>query len=289
MNPTLVSSILVACVLALGAFPPAAGSAELFPEVRGWTLTPREKVYTRENLWDIIDGAAELYLSYNFIDLHIAEYSNARDMDVHVELYRHGSNQDAFGIYSQERNQDYHFIDLGIQGYIEDGVLNFLTGIYYVKISSHRTGAGGREALTTIAREINSHLRQSNRWPDVLALFPPEGREPNSEAYLAENFLGYGFLRSAFVAEYKTETPFRIFIIKLDSAEQTRRMAESYVRAFQPASRCGENGTVSVKDPHNGEVYILLHDRYFCGVLSCTDRKTAENYLKILGGIIKAK
>ncbi|MCK5463933.1 MAG: hypothetical protein KAI95_12985, partial [Bacteroidales bacterium] len=41
-----------------------------FPEVKNWNLTVLPDVYTPGNLWDLINGAAESYLSYDFVDLH---------------------------------------------------------------------------------------------------------------------------------------------------------------------------------------------------------------------------
>ena len=119
----------------------------LFPQISGWKITQDDPVYTANNLWDIIDGAADLFLEYSFIDLHIARYISTDSIEVKVELYRHASDVDAFGIYSQERDTGYHFIPLGIQGYIQQGVLNFLTGSYYIKLSTYRAGDKAQEAL----------------------------------------------------------------------------------------------------------------------------------------------
>ena len=46
-------------------------------------------VYTADNLWEVINGAAELYLAYDFQDLHQAIYSADNEREVRVELYRH--------------------------------------------------------------------------------------------------------------------------------------------------------------------------------------------------------
>src|SRR5512137_1524240 len=113
-------SILVAALLIWAAASlPAQKNEPQFPSVAGWKLAVEETVYTPNNLWDVIDGAADLFLEYNFVDLHIARYQQTADLEIKVELYRHKSSVDAFGIYSQERYPDYHFIDLGTQGYAD--------------------------------------------------------------------------------------------------------------------------------------------------------------------------
>src|ERR1039458_1446475 len=134
--------ILLSIVLASPAS--AQDSTSLFPSFRGWTIATDKTVYNPNNLWDIIDGAADLFLEYGFVDLHIGRYHKGEDSEIRVELYKFDSEVDAFGIYSQERNPEYAFIDIGVQAYREEGVLNFLTGIYYVKIM---TPLRGEDAL----------------------------------------------------------------------------------------------------------------------------------------------
>ena len=35
-----------------------------FPEVEGWTQTGEVRMYTADNLWEYIDGAAVLFVEY---------------------------------------------------------------------------------------------------------------------------------------------------------------------------------------------------------------------------------
>ena len=43
-------------------------------------------------------------------------------------------------------------LNVGVQGYVESNVLNFLTGPYYVKISSYNTGAEDQGVLLAFAK-----------------------------------------------------------------------------------------------------------------------------------------
>src|SRR5512141_754220 len=72
-----------------------------FPGLDGWTMAVEETVYNPDNLWDLIDGAADVYLEYNFVDLHLCRYQQG-DKEIRVELYKHATREDAFGIYAQE-------------------------------------------------------------------------------------------------------------------------------------------------------------------------------------------
>ena len=47
----------------------------IFPHFSGFKLVTDYTVFVPENLWDFITGAADTYLAYEFVDLHVAEYN----------------------------------------------------------------------------------------------------------------------------------------------------------------------------------------------------------------------
>ena len=60
--------VLVVLLTAL-FIPVQAGENDLFPEVQGWKMKIDERVYNSGNLWELIDGAADIFLSYYFQNL----------------------------------------------------------------------------------------------------------------------------------------------------------------------------------------------------------------------------
>jgi hypothetical protein len=96
---------------------PAEGKSSPFPEVKGWKPHEKPQILSRNNLYDYIDGAADLYLKLDFQELEVVEYRNEKKAAVTVEVYRHRTPNDAFGIYSQERLADASFLDIEAQGY----------------------------------------------------------------------------------------------------------------------------------------------------------------------------
>jgi len=107
---------------------PAGETNTLFPEIEGWKRSGNIQVFTSESLFDYIDGAAELYLSYDFHQLQVAEYHDQEETIITVEVYGHKTPLHAFGIYSQERPREANFLDIGAQGYVEETMLNFVIG-----------------------------------------------------------------------------------------------------------------------------------------------------------------
>ena len=56
----------------------------------------------------------------------MVEYVNDRKASVIIDVYRHATPRDAFGIYSQERLPNANYLDTGVQGYYEKNALNVL-------------------------------------------------------------------------------------------------------------------------------------------------------------------
>lgn len=259
----------------------------LLPFIEGWTRLEGEIIYTRANLFDLIDGAADLFLSYGFVDLRTARYIGIDSTVVRVELYRHDSRDNAFGMYSAERAPEYRFIDVGTQGYMEEGVLNFLSGIFYVKIMTREEGDRGRDAMTLVARHVHEALRQDDSWPEVLEFFPQKGKLANAEGYIAENFLGYKFLRSAFTAEYNQRGRFRLFIIAPQGPGETEHMAQRYLTEIGAEGASRHNGSFFFDDPNNGPIALAVEGRYLCGVAYCSETSSREAALTDLRARIR--
>lgn len=271
----------VICLKAVFAFSSDPVKTDLFPEIKGWNLTPADRVYGPSDLWDLIDGAADTYLSYQFIDLHLADYTNEAGLNVRVELYRHSNFNNTFGIYTAERNPDYHFMKIGSEGYLEEGALNFLCGYFYVKLTTGSQGDDAQNSLVEIAGNVEKQLKQENNWPEVLNIFPPE-KLPYSEHFIAENFLGFEFMNSAFTADYSKEgEDFQIFIIRSVTPEEVREILGKYLN-FTKQEEQVSDGQFKILDPYNGNIDVILKGNILAGIVGCENTTVLDEYINLL-------
>jgi hypothetical protein len=157
-------------------------------------------------LFEYIDGAAEAYLGYDFRELAVGEFARTgAKTTVTAEIYDMGTALNAFGIYGAERYPESRFLPIGVQGYYEEGTLNFLAGRYYVKLLSFEGGEKAEEILTLFARTIAGGIKDVGAFPPRLSAFPAEGRIVNSERFLRRSVLGLKFLNNGYTAGYRTE------------------------------------------------------------------------------------
>jgi hypothetical protein len=253
-----------------------------FPEVTGWKQSVEIQTFTPKTLFEYINGAADLYIMYDFQELKVAEYKNEKKASVIVDVYRHKTPTHAFGIYSQERLSNANFLDIGAQGYIEQNILNFLTGPYYVMINSYNTGAEDREILLTFAKKVAENLGEKGSLPSILSSFPEEGKKKNSEKFINKNFLGYSFLHSAFTADYELSgKKFKLFVIEGADGNDCRGMVQKYLQQTKTPEKNIVESHYTIADPYHGEIELHWQGKYIWGILSLNDPPLRSKYLKL--------
>ena len=203
------------------------GQEGLFPQLNGYKTVNEYPVYTPDDLWNYIDGAADAYLALGFLDLNITEYKKGKKA-IKAEIYRFGDDAMAFGMYSLERSPGYDFIQVGVQGYNEDGVVFFYKDRYYIKIMTQSESKKVNESMKELAGLIAARIDGKNEFPALLKLYPSEGLVRNQETYILESVLGHEFLRGAFRASYEVDNDrFDVYLFNCKSSEEASAMAAS--------------------------------------------------------------
>jgi hypothetical protein len=263
--------------------PASTGQGIEFPALKGYRTVNDYPVYTPDDLWDYINGAADAYLSLGFTDLHINEYVKGKNT-IKAEAYRFSSDAEAFGIYSLERSPGYDFISTGVQGYTEEGILNFYKGEYYIKLMTHSKSKKENESMRVLGDMIADKIPGRNEFPELLGAFPAEGLLKNEETYLLDGVLGHDYLRGAFRASYETGGDrFYIYIFNCKSSGEAAEIAGRLTET-QVSTAADETEKYVVTDGFNGVLYAARKGNRLI-IISGLDRdKTllAEKYLNMV-------
>lgn len=242
------------------------------PRLEGWILSESQE-YVSDNLFEYINGAAENYLSYDFVRLTLGQYKGSDDPgEMTVEIYDMGTPENAFGIYASERIPGSAFIPVGVQGYLEDGVLNFYAGRCYVKLLSYDAGDRTEDALRAFAAEILKGIPEPGDFPRPVRAFPAEGLAADSEKFIRRDFLGQAFLTRGYTADYRREGAgeFTLFIIDAGDEAAARGVLREMAARFSAAVDAPE-GMVRFKDPYLGNVAVAPAGRFLCGAMKIAD------------------
>jgi hypothetical protein len=288
------TTLLVFVCLSLAASAGSADIKDLFPKMEGWEPEGEAMIYTADNLFEYIDGSADLYLAYDFQEMGALNYFDDYGRNVLVEIYRFRDANDTFGMYSRERPRPVNVVEIGAEGYYDPGVLNFCQGDYYVKIQGYDLGEQDKAMLSAVAKLVSQNIGGDRKRPAVLECFPKSAKVKHSESYIARNLFGHEFLHSAFVAEYRSggDTTTRGFIIEAKDDMDADFMLDAYVEFVQQKGNTVEDkgGVLRFTDPVSrtaGTLTVKKSGRYIWG-LSTSAESTGAAYVADVEKNLKA-
>ncbi|MDR0353932.1 MAG: hypothetical protein LBI02_11540 [Opitutaceae bacterium] len=260
--------LLAGCACAARAQTPAELRAML-PAVDGWTLSDKTEVFNRDNLFDRINGAADVFLICNFEEMTTLDYlKDGSKTYVTLQMYRHATPADTFAIYSAERTPDMTFLDIGAEGYRAAGMVYFLSGSMYIKLMTADESAETAAMMENVARALARKIDPRAALPAMLKTFPAEGKQPRSEMYIVESFLGHKFLNSAWRAAYtKDGKEYQVFVIDGKTKAGAENMLADYLKFVKQTER-PEEGLFTVRDRFNGDIPLLWRGRYLFGIIN---------------------
>ena len=248
------------------------GARMTFPVPDGWSVQPDTAVYGPENLWEYIDGAADLFVLYGFEELQSATYRTPAGDEVRVEVYRHATAADAYGMYSQERAPENAAVDAGTEGCADAGMLNIVFGRWYLKVSA--PPSVGQDTVMQLARAFDRLFGSPRGLPPEFSVLPADGRVPRSEQYIARDFLGYSFLVRVFLARYGNGEGPQIFLIRNPSPDAAERVRSALLRVEGSAHTQAGPSTTHIIDPHHGAMDLVVRGSDILGALGYGKNET---------------
>jgi len=154
----------------------------LLPDtLNGWSAAKTVPLLSPKDLYEYMDGGAELYLSYGFGEALSRTYSSTSNPEVVVEIYDLLESRNAFGVFTQVREKE--SLLFGQAAYAIPGALLFWKNRYYISISAWEPSIQADKFISEIAAFINSKITAEGQIPEVVSLLPPEGMIPSGFHY----------------------------------------------------------------------------------------------------------
>ncbi len=143
-------------------------------EHHGWVLQEPLEVYGADNLYDYIDGGAEVYRALNVRSVVAARYVKPGAPEILADLFDMGSSSDAFGAYHHDL-RDGAEAGIGQESEIAESSLSFWKGRYFVSILALGTGAEIRSAVTGLGKAVAERIRDGGAPPQLRRFLPESG------------------------------------------------------------------------------------------------------------------
>ena len=212
--------------------------------VAGWKMDGEAREYPGRKLFDLIDGAGEIHMTYSFVTAGSADYVNDQDQYVTVRVFQLGTSADAYGLnsfYSPARGKP---VTVGHDGKLLLGTCQFWKGPYYVEVIGDPLAALDPVA-EALARWVDHRIGEEGSPPDLVRMLPPDGRETDPAVFLhlplilsSLNFqavvvdpeaLGLNETTSMVVAQY--EGGFALSVTRYPDEESVQPARQAYVNA----------------------------------------------------------
>ena len=184
-----------------------------------------------ETLFEVINGEADLYLKAGFVALETRRYfgnGNERQW-LEIFAYRMAGHRNAFAVYSLRRIPDAQPDDLANYAYRYQDALAFVHGAFYVEIRAAEATEALMGAATDLAEAfMAAHPSQDARLGE-LALFPPGGLVPASQALHLSGGFGFAGFDGLFTARYRMDGgEATAFFRPCSSREEAQGLAAGY-------------------------------------------------------------
>jgi len=253
------------------------GMDNLFPAAgfhKGWMWEGKPRHFTPQNLYEIIDGEAELYISYGFEELASLLYYRGSPEDTFfvVDIFDMGNPLNAFGVYSGFRHPEYRFEEVGTEGFVSDYGIKFYKGKYLVDIKAAEFSEACRKAVWSTAREIARRIQTPDHPPELTGMLPGRGQIPHTLRFIQKEMLNQGFLPGGLEARYPVEGGEATgFVVVFDSLAAARRgfdELKSFCSVSGGLMKAKVPGELSfaARTPYHGILLVFLQGKNLCGV-----------------------
>ncbi len=135
--------------------------------VPGWAVSGAVQKFNGENLFQMIDGGADIYHEYGFQQVVSQDYSNGFGNLLTVEIYQMASPAAAYGMYSFKIGTSGRAVDLGQQAYFEEYYVNIWQGDLLITIIGSDSNQKTVQAIEQMGRTICGSYSVSGAIPTL--------------------------------------------------------------------------------------------------------------------------
>lgn len=257
-------------------------------EVAGFRQSGREHHYTKENLYEHIDGHAEYFISAGFIGLRVTEYtamdSKTKEAEIRAEVFDMGNSIQAFGVLADESGENPLTVSVGATGFKTSGGINFMKGRYYVKISALSPNA----PVIRFAEVFSDTLPSEQDSFQIFSKFPDIGKVENTR-FVKEGYRGLDFLHNVVEREYSRGGRKITVAVMIGSGKDVRSLLLSFFDYFakfriqhDKTTRMGQE-VYKVMDKYEGNWFLIPAGDVIFGIFGTDDEDIVKYFVKEKG------
>jgi len=255
-------------MLAVGSAAPAADVADCHL-VAGWAQQGGARHFTPDNLFEYLNGGAEGYLLYGFVQMQGVTCRSGHD-SIGIDVFEMTDADSAYGVFTANLDPHVPIAKLGMGGQILPRRALFCKGKYYVELAAHPE-KGQEAALRAFVREAEKRIPGRSTPPAALSWFPTA--KLASVRLIPESVLGLRLLKRGFVAHYEQGQAFVVIEESPGSAAAVLSQLRQRFAEAAPAHVADE--AFQADDQYLGGLCMFRKGRYIGGFANMPDAKGA--------------
>lgn len=259
------------------------------PGVVGWQLVGDYYQYLPNNLYNYINGAADLFLSYGFVKLVGAEYNpgTSEAENAIVDIYDMGNKLNAFGVFQSKRDPKSKSFKIGSGAFGSEKYIYFYKDRFYIEIQVYLSVSKDRDIPVKLARKVAGGISGDSTPPSELNYLPEAGRVYGSEIYITGGILGHDFLDKGMMSDYRLGNEIvKAFVAFFSSGElavEALNLYKDFLKRegekWQVLDGFGESGLIS-KEPYHKNILVSQQGPFVVGVTDLSQAQKGEELLK---------
>lgn len=251
------------------------GPADLMPDdlsTPAIVKSTETDTFVGQALWELINGGAELYHLYGFVDVASSLYEKS-DREIQIDIFRFKDSDAAYGLYAALRPDRSHPVELGVDGFATSSSIDFVKGEFLVRVIGFDASVETATAVEALANNIESNMPGTTNRPAMFERFPQIEEVPSSGKIEAQSFLGFGFLTDVYTQLYVLDEDTVTLFITNDSSGDKFLQWSQQVSGDQPAITIDsipfDQGAVLVtQDLYWGAIVAGVRGDYLLGMIN---------------------
>jgi hypothetical protein len=262
-----------------------SASSAAVSDIAGFRRIGQERKYTKENLYEHVNGHAEYFISAGFEGLVIAEYaptgSSTLKAGIQTEVYDMGKDIQAFGVLVDESGENAPAVSIGTMGFKNSGGINFFKGSYYVKIAS----LDPKLDLMAFAKAFAATLPASSGTFSSFDRLPRIGKEGKTR-FIKEGYRGLDFFHNVLEREYTIDSKRIILALLAGSPQEINRTVPAFLEYVKksgvPIEKSEQAGKTiyKVNDKYEGSWFLVSSPKAVFAVFGSDDNAVLGHFMK---------
>ena len=277
MRAMLILAAMLAAIGVAGAQTPDCTGAA------GWQQQGPIREYGPDNLFDYMDGNAEGYLIYRFVNMKGVSCKKGDDT-ILIDFHEMADPEYAYGLFCTNRDVRLPNEAIGMGGQVLPRRAVFAKGNYYIELAAS-PDKDHSAALRSFIAAIEKKIEGRSTPPDSIGWFPKDKLTQNSVRLIPESVLGLRILKHGYVGQYDFGKGFLVPEESAESASQVMTKFRERIGQTVPAKIADEAFTGT--DKYLDGLCVFRKGRYIGGFANLKDGRDASAEAASLAASVK--